>query len=306
MGENIRTYLLFNDLPKTIRSIITFILLILGLLIQIEVSIIIGSIFIIIASLLNVLRSAKIKERKILKSDWERVTSEEFYKVKDKIEQIKSWQGISIEVKIIFVIMAGVIIFIYIPKWITIAKEIANGELFPLIIINFIILFIPMILSGNKRAWIPKDLEIKINAILKIMDFAFLKEATDIRLQPYLLVGKILENKSLPLDAKLMIEFPKAPKDFIGIQIQASVNNVGNKSYPYVYAVIIAKQNLNLKMKELHSFDKKIIFEASKQDEMDILVIRQYTTKTSGYHTDDAAIVNIVKQSLEAAKKLLE
>jgi len=95
MEKSIKTYLLFNDLPKTIRGIITFVLLILGLIIQIEASIKIGSIFIVLASLLNILRSAKIKEKTISKSDWERVTFKEFYKIKDKIEQIKSWQGIS-------------------------------------------------------------------------------------------------------------------------------------------------------------------------------------------------------------------
>jgi len=303
MEKSIKTYLLFNDLPKTIRGIITFVLLILGLIIQIEASIKIGSIFIVLASLLNILRSAKIKEKTISKSDWERVTFKEFYKIKDKIEQIKSWQGISPGTKLFIIFVAGFLMFNFIP---VIAKKIISSDLFSLLIINFIILFIPMILSGNKAAWIPKDIEIKINAFLKIMNFTYLKESTDIRLQPYLLVGKLLGDKSLPLDAKLMIEFPKASKDFLGIQIQASINKVGSKSYPYIYAVIIAKQSLGLKMKDLHSLNKNIIFEASEQDEMDILVIRQRTTKTSGYHTDDDAVFNIIKQSLETARKLME
>ncbi len=291
-------YLIFNTLPKSIRVIITIMFLLLGFSIQLKSSILIGSIFILAASFLNIIRGINIKNPKTIDSQWERVTFSELYKIIDKIAEIKKWSSMLLPTKIAIIIVYGFIAFLPLLSLFS-----SNKTTFPLFI-NFHLLFIPLFLTGNRSIWIPSNIKLKIETLLECTKHPRLKDNPDTKIQPYLLVGKTKSQLNFPLDVKLMIELPKFSKDFLGIQIQASINSVGSKNYPYVYAVLISKRDLGLKMKDV--LGKKIIHEYEKENEMDILVIRQYTTKTSGYHTDKNTINAIINEAIDTAYNLLK
>lgn len=295
-----KTYVIFSALPKSIRMIITVPLLFIGFAIQFNYSIILGGIFILLASLLNIMHLATIKEHKSSTQNWERVTYDEINKVLEKMKAMKKWQGYSYNGRSLFVFIVSIFaIFILSPA---IALLPRTGKI---IALDFYLLFVPAFISGSRKVWIPADLQLKIDTLTKINTFSLMKSYPDLKTQPFLLIGKESSQSTFPLDTRLLIKFTKAPKDFIGTQIQASINKVGSNSYPYVYAVIIAKKSMNLEMNKAFSTDKNIIFEHQAQDEMDILVIRQFTTKTSGYHTNDKVISAIVQQALATSQQLL-
>ncbi|HNV70018.1 MAG TPA: hypothetical protein PKO06_09985, partial [Candidatus Ozemobacteraceae bacterium] len=94
---------------------------------------------------------------------------------------------------------------------------------------------------------------------------------------------------------KMQLRPPQAPKEFIGVQSQISVNRGG----PYQYFVIITKPEL--KLKAAAGSDQDVVNLERKPD-VHILVVRQVATKTGGYQTnasDVSRLVAIVKQSVE-------
>jgi hypothetical protein len=106
------------------------------------------------------------------------------------------------------------------------------------------------------------------------------------------------------------LRFVNAPDYFLGVQVQISINSVEGRDYPYLYCVIIAKQEANIFNKKhdiIYSLQPNwITFEETVSEGVDVLVIRQYTTKTSGYYTNAKASNAIVNTAIAAARKLVE
>ena len=300
MTQPQKTYLLFTAMPKFVRITLTLLILLIGFSLQLREHLIIGSLCVIFASLLNILRMASIKAKSIATQNWERVTFEEFNKAVERIKSMKKWEGFSTGGRITLVVVVTFLGFFILP-----AMAAIFSTFMVLLLVDFYFLFVPLFISGSRSAWIPANLEIKINTLSRVSQFEFVRTHPNIKLQPYLLIGKEQTNSNFPLDTRLMIEFPKASTDFIGVQVQVSINKVGSTAYPYAYAVIIAKKSMNLPMKDKFSTNKNIVYEYQVQDEMDILVIRQFTTRTSGYNTDDKVIAAIVSQAVGTSLQLL-
>lgn len=287
-----KTYWLFHGMPRKLRLIATAVLLLAGFILQLRYNVLIGLGLILCASFLNMLRSIKLTEPESVSASWERVTLNEFTKALERINYLKKWQTTSGGGRGILVIILTIILFASVPK------IIASTNISALVLLDFYVLFVPLFLSGVRRAWSPPDLEIKLNVLSKIIEYDFIKSNPEIGIQPFMQLAKDVSGANYPVDCKLMIEFEKAPKDFLGVQVQVSINKVGGISYPYAYAVIIAKSSLGLPFRDIKSQEKKILYEPKKEGEMDILVIRQATTKTSGYQTDDDIIRSIVQQAV--------
>jgi len=85
-----------------------------------------------------------------------------------------------------------------------------------------------------------------------------------------------------------------------------TANRVQGSDYPYLYCVLVARPGV--RMLELLDPEppSNIVAEPDhKPDEdIDILVIRQRTTKTSGYHTDSAACQAIFLYALGLCREL--
>ncbi|OGF64816.1 MAG: hypothetical protein A2Y62_19460 [Candidatus Fischerbacteria bacterium RBG_13_37_8] len=299
-----KTYVIFKSLSTSVRRFLILLFLIIGFALQTTSSslliIIAGTIVVFFASLLSLVRNISIKEKKARSSEWQKVTMEEFNKVKVKLKQIKKWSSISTSKKITMIIILFVLCWSF--SYVLFADQ---PLLIKIIIIDAFILFIPLFVSGSRSIWTPPDMDIKVKALSLLLDFDFIKNDKRLKLQPYLQIGIDSPEKNFPTDAKLIIEITGAPKDFLGVQMQVSINRVQSKAYPYAYAVIVAQKSLHLDLKEIKSPDKKVVFEPKQQAEVDILVIRQRTSRTSGYHTNDSTIENIVRIAINTAFTLL-
>jgi hypothetical protein len=107
----------------------------------------------------------------------------------------------------------------------------------------------------------------------------------------------------IPDDVKLRIMPAGRHEDFLGLYGQVVLNEVQGRSYPYFYVVLVARRGFGL-----HQVFRKyrapggITREMKPQDEVDVLVLRQTTTKKSGYHTDPAAAETIFREGLKLAE----
>lgn len=110
---------------------------------------------------------------------------------------------------------------------------------------------------------------------------------------------------AVPRDLKALVAFHKGSPDFLGLQMQIAINSVQGKDYPYFYCVLVAKTAFG-GLRAPRSLPDNVVAEPKREDDVDVLVIRQRTTKNSGYHTKTADAVRIFNLALNAARAHLE
>lgn len=108
----------------------------------------------------------------------------------------------------------------------------------------------------------------------------------------------------VPHDIKAMLQFENAPATFLGLQMQVSINSVQGTDYPYFYCVLVARPELGLLKRRIPSPGSYTI-EPNNQGDVDVLVVRQTTTKKSGYHTNNKAAANVFLYALGLARQII-
>ncbi len=107
----------------------------------------------------------------------------------------------------------------------------------------------------------------------------------------------------IPEDAKFRLMPKGAPPEFLGLYGQVCVNTVSGASWPYFYAVLVAKAGSGLKRRhEALRAPEGVTVEWSEPGPVEVLVIRQTTTKTSGYHTPEPVAAMIFGLALAEAR----
>ena len=302
--EEFKGFVILPQLNYVLRIIITLFLIITAVFIQFYFDKIIpGFIVLFLASIINIIRDIKYKVDFSEKKDWKEVTEEEYRKFIKRMENIKKLKGHSFSEK--FTIIFS-IIFIIILSTPIIDFFILNRELTTLVI-DSLILFLPIFLSGNRSFKIDReeDTFIKVKNLLYAMNILEVK-TKKFDLVPYFEISEVKNKGKIPVDAKVMVKAKDSPPELLGIQFQVNINRVQSKKYPYFYAVIIARKDFGLfkkaekifKKAKKNVIDNNIKFEFSKQEEVDVIVIRQETTQETGYYTDKKIIEKIVLISL--------
>ena len=127
------------------------------------------------------------------------------------------------------------------------------------------------------------------------------------QIQPMFQLAGSGKNRT-PVAARVFIRFPDGPEDFLGLQFQVALNDVQGTKYPYLYAVIVAKKPFGLlqnHMQAISSAAQSLTVEPSREEDVEVIVIRQTTTKQSGYHTDAAAARRIAHFAWQSAARIL-
>jgi len=278
-----------------------------GILIQLFISFWIGLIFLILGTGLSLIKGCSAKPEIIGEEEWRQVTPDEYKKVKKKQETLKEWDKDAFDITNplgIFVFCFLAIFFLII--WFLIDRIIETKIAF-YFALNAFVIFVPHWFTGV-RSFLKKDkLILKIDLLQEIMEF--LGNMSEIHVLPMLSIKETRDAGKVPTDARLMVRFLNTPESFLGMQIQIAINTVQGHDYPYLYCVLIGKKGEGL-------FDKRpylkntappnIVFEKSSPKDVDIIVIRQQTTKQTGYHTNKRKSLYIVETALILARKYLK
>ena len=174
--------------------------------------------------------------------------------------------------------------------------------------INFLLLFVPHFLSGYKRYDENKKPVFYAQKCLNIADM-IANMYPQVNVNFMTLLVEDIKNKSVyPKEVKLKMTMGNSPSSFLGCYGQLSINVIGTTSYPYFYTVLIFKPEFNLaeKHKKINLDNTAMLKEYSSKKDVEVLVLRQYTTRTSGYHTNDKAIRGILAQTFAVYQQLLE
>ncbi len=149
----------------------------------------------------------------------------------------------------------------------------------------------------------------KPNLILKIKAFETLLKETN---RPWLaghpvdyymlLAG---EEGKIPDDVKIRINVKNQHKDFLGLYGQIVTNVVNGTAYPYFYVVLVAKKGFGLQeLFRTYAPPEKITKEFKIENDVEVFVIRQTTSKTSGYHTKNKKMIAILKIGVSLADQV--
>lgn len=295
---------MFDQISPRLRNVLTILLCFVGYALQLSSrNILIGLPFFIFCVLLNWVKGFSLKPVHAMKLEWKEVTPEKIDQVNkhcQKLERIRSG-----EFGCVIFILLAIFLFVFgVPFLKVFAKGVKNYFAVIALVIDSLVIFGGLVISGRRSVWIPNNLATKTAVIQRILHHPDFKKDPTLKIIPYLEIGETKEG-SFPNDARILVRFKDAPQDFIGLQYQVSINTVQGKVYPYCYSVIIALPSFKLFEKFKPVSLKKLTIEKEKDSEADVLIIRQTTTKNSGYHTNPSMQDYIFSTSIKIAKKML-
>jgi len=217
--------------------------------------------------------------------DWQPVTRTEFNRIK---ENLLATQKMS--VPFYFHKATGAILIVIFCIIISISFIVEAFAFIPYVIDTGIVLS-PILLSGLVRLWTPSTLELKIPCFDAIIKKVQLTEKK-LRLTPYLRFDKDKQERKIPEDIRFMLEPRRKPDDFIGVQLQAAINNGPNGAVPYLYAVFLCKGQSTTYNKLKNQDYLSFIKEPGGDSEYGFIVVRQ-KTGGGGYHTTESDCIRL-------------
>ncbi|MCA8913447.1 MAG: hypothetical protein KDB82_17235 [Planctomycetes bacterium] len=176
-----------------------------------------------------------------------------------------------------------------------------------IVVLDGLLLIVLSWFNGMRAVHRKPDLVLKakhMDAVLASLPTSMYQRA-DFKAQ-MLVEGK--DEQQVPMDFKLLVEFKDSPPGFYGVQSQVVINRVQGAGYPYCYACIVAASELNMldRIGSTHRLPAGLIKEEQRKKDVQVLVIRQHTTSTSGYHTKPGTSVSILITAVRMAEEFLK
>jgi hypothetical protein len=322
-------FFIAKGLPYRTRMSLVALLLAAGVCVQLGAGFWPGLALLVLGQLLGMNSGYNSSPKITGEGAWERVTPDEYAKVKTKAAELAKWDqdffdGTNTLGLIGFAVTALVCLMAY--YFAAEAWKFPDGY-WIYFGLDAAVLILPLWFIGT-RDYLRKDkLVIKVEMLEGIM--ACLKDTSEVQVYPMLSLVPTESGGKEPEDARLMVKLVGAPKDFYGVQVQLSINSVQGKDYPYLYCVLIAKSGSGLlngcdeaAAQPERSFisgilnaffssggvvgNPTLVYEPQNAGEVDIIVVRQQTTRQSGYCTPPSAAGTVVEYSLKLAQALLQ
>jgi hypothetical protein len=201
-----------------------------------------------------------------------------------------------------FLLVAAVVFFVH-------AFLAKSSPLLALIVtVDIAVMTVPFWITGVRSTLKNDKLVTKCRMLMKIeKTFAFqASEGETFHYQIMTVPAGDKKEDGVPQDVKAMITFANAPKEFLGLQVQITINSIQGTDYTYCYCVIVCRPEF-LAGKDIYMpVSKDILFERQPEKDVHVIVIRQDTTATSkGYYTDPAAACRIFGVAFSSARNLL-
>jgi len=264
----------------------------------------IGAAFILMGALLGVVRGYSNVPRKFKRArgEFEKCTRKEFEDVLEINRRSKRWDASPVDVTCPLgaLTLAGLLLGLAFLWWYL--GRAGQRRLGNIIAVDGLAFFFPYWVTGVKSILKSPRLIIKIENFLKLSDYFETIKGEGEEIEYWLRTAEA-DGGEVPCDAKLVVKFTGAPSSFLGLQVQISINSVQGNDYPYMYCVIVARHDFGLHPKKPSL--PGLTVGASRDADVDVVVIRQRTTRTSGYHTRFRAMKRILARSLEATREVL-
>jgi hypothetical protein len=301
-------FVLLKSLPYGTRLPMIGALLVAGFVFQLYLSLFVGAAFLLAASLLGIVRGYTNVPRDMGgPREWrggERNQLENVLTIARRSRQwdrslldVTSWMGL-----LALAAAAGL------TGWVAYALLQSGYQwLAAACVLDVGVLLLPHWVTGVRRILTNDPLVVKIEQLLWVMDLWESSPHEGEVMLPQMQV-RTAGRGEIPCDAKLVLRLEALGDEFLGLQVQVVLNNVQGSDYPYLYCVLVARPSLQ--MLDRLATDRPpfgIVCQPShqEQDNVDIIVIRQETARTKGYHTPPEACAGIFTFALSQARDLL-
>jgi hypothetical protein len=272
------------------------------------VAILLGGAVLLAGNSLLLLKGFDLQPKHVRRdTSWERSTLDRFRRVPQMEREVSRWDAAAIDVTCgrgFFALLFFGILPVGVACFLLYRHEEAR-TLALLVAVDGAVLVVPHWLTGLRRQWRPTALAERVNGLLLAVDSIRDRMGDRARIQPtFRMVGD--EGERVPTDARIFLGIPDAPAGFLGVQFQVAINQVQGTNYPYLYAVIVARESFGLldHVEEVERIADGLTVESTAEDDAHVIVIRQHTTKTSGYHTGGRAVVRIAKAAWTSAERI--
>ncbi len=230
-------------------------------------------------------------------AEWERVDFQRLDDLEELHRKMRRWDTSALDVSnvlgaVLFIVLTVALGALTVIVW-------SVGHPLYILLLDAMILLLPHWITGTRRILVQPRLMVRVNTVrevLKGQDEALADH------QVHLLM--LLRGGTIPDDLKFRVDIKDRDKDFLGLYGQVVLNEVQGKSYPYFYVVLVARRGYGLEATGKGVFRPGVTTEFKVQDQVEVFVIRQKTTKTSGYHTKPGDALLILGDGLGLAERI--
>lgn len=310
--QDIIHFHLFKKLPYTARMVLYLSLIAAGFITQIiMLQVFPGAILLLLAVLLTLVRGYKSKvDRNALKADssWTQVNMEKLREVDEFNQKLTKWDKDGLDISngtgFLFFVLAGLGL-LFASVFLRILD--VDSAVRRIFVMDAIILVLPIWFNGLRQINKQNLLCMKTSLVKNMEGFFQTIRRDGEQFNPALMLARDKTGKSVPTDCRFTVSCDGMPADFYGVQAQINLNDVQGTFYPYFYCVIAAKRGFGLeKFAQMVPVPKSIILNFEMDDSAEVIVIRQYTTKTSGYHTKFNSCKSILERALFTFRLILD
>jgi hypothetical protein len=305
-------FLVAKSFPYNLRIFLALVLLAAGFVLQLLfLKPLYGAPFILAGVVLVLVKGYDSRVR--LKSfspdsQWTTVTIEKIQEIESLRRRSSKWDRDALDVSNalgVFSFLFFAALAVALSFWLgSLAKD---NRVTTILLTDAALLVVPLWMTGMRYILKQPNLAIRVDIILNLFEeFQSLKEEGETFKPALMLAGKG-KNGTVPVDARFSIAFPESPEGFYGLQAQINLNVVQGNSYPYFYCVLAAKPGFGLSaFKDKMALSKDVICEFQKDGRAEVLVIRQKTTRKSGYHTKDRRCAEILMDTIQAGRQIVQ
>lgn len=227
---------------------------------------------------------------------WERVEERRLADLEDLHRRMRRWDLSLLDITN----PAGLVTFLVVAALLVLGLVLLPG-MGRVLAADAAVLLVPHWVTGTRSILTRPKLLVQVGAIRDLLD------ATRERLGRHGLAVLMLlrgGDVAIPEDLKLRVDIADRHADFLGLYGQAVINDVQGTSYPYFYVVLVARRGFGLDaVHRAYEAPYNLVAELDRKREVEVLVIRQRTTKNSGYHTDTYTAREIFLEGLQLAEQ---
>jgi hypothetical protein len=230
-------------------------------------------------------------------AEWQRVDLDRLGQLEAMHRKMQRWDRSALDVT--NPLGVKVFLLVCVPLAIAIALLSGAGRI---LAVDAAVLLIPHWVTGTRSILTRPRLLVQIATIRDVLETNAAALARHTVIPLMLLSG---DKVPIPSDVKFRVNVADHLDDFLGLYGQVSINEVQGTSYPYFYVVLVARKGFGLD----HAYQQyrpphNIVAEFDTRGEVEVLIIRQHTTKNSGYHTSGGTAGEIFRQGLLLAEEV--
>ncbi len=237
-------------------------------------------------------------------TEWTGTTLEKLAGIEELRKKSARWDRNAVDITnawgcFLFLVVMGIGLF-----GALLVSAIANDvSVLTILMTDLIILVVPFWFSGFRLTLKQHVLEIKAGLVKDLAAYYETIRGEGEEFKVSMRLAREKGSEAMPVDVRFGIVTNPPKPGLYGLQAQININMVQGNKYPYFYCVLVGKKGYGMQRYiDKIELPKKVILEYSEDADAEVLVIRQETTKTSGYHTDLKACQRILQASVQGLR----